>query len=340
MATHTDLPIVRAGWIGVDIFFVLSGFLITTLLLQEFARNRRVSLARFYARRVLRLYPALLVVLAAVTCYALLGAPLSIRSPLLAEAAWSSVYLTNLAWPQDVFLGHTWTLALEEQFYLVWPPVLLLLLHARARARILLAQLFALCVLITVAETAGRFGPAGILDQRPDALLVGCAGAIARFFRHRLWPTSPLVVVVAGTSGALFLTCAGTFLGSGVSGVGSILVALAALAVISLAIEQPTALPSRILGLRPLVWIGRISYGLYLWHLPIFRWVAARDLTWPDPWIVLLKVSATFLAATASWLLVERHLLRLKPYAPVAQASTIDSAMALDRLTLPSESDR
>src|SRR3954447_21056005 len=122
---HSGYPIVKQGWIGVDMFFVLSGFLITTLLVAEWDRTGSISLRRFYMRRILRLYPALIAAIA-------IAAPLSLwlgESPTdyLGHAGVSAAYLQDLAaglFDSHGPINHTWTLAVEEQFYILWPLVL------------------------------------------------------------------------------------------------------------------------------------------------------------------------------------------------------------------------
>ena len=179
MGTHTDLPgFKRGGGFGVDVFFVLSGFLITTLLLEERAETGRISLGSFYVRRALRLFPALLAVLAAVAFYAYAFADPQLRDDLLAEAAYAITYTTNFGWLHglnDAWLGHTWSLALEEQFYLLWPPTLLVIVSRLGR-RTLGPLLTVAVVACFVARLAGAVGPYYVLTQRPDALLVGSVG--------------------------------------------------------------------------------------------------------------------------------------------------------------------
>src|SRR5262245_18261071 len=128
MHTHLAIPVGDGGISGVDVFCVLSGFLITTLLLVERERWYRVALGRFYARRALRLFPALAFVLLGVGFYAALIAPMSRRGDMAAELAESAFYVRNLPFfhTPGLLLPHTWSLSLEEQFYLVWPCIFLL----------------------------------------------------------------------------------------------------------------------------------------------------------------------------------------------------------------------
>jgi len=187
----------RGGYLGVDIFFVLSGFLITTLLIQEWDRTGGISLRHFYARRALRLLPALALVLVAAAVVAVVAPAVGYESSFLApettEMRWSSIgvvllYAANWASiypPSTGFtlgaLGHTWSLAIEEQFYLVWPIALRFLLR-RGLGRRQIAALAGMGILVSafvralVWQSTGSWIRAYVgSDVRADALLTGCA---------------------------------------------------------------------------------------------------------------------------------------------------------------------
>ena len=154
---HGGVPFMRGGFLGVDVFFVLSGFLITSLLYEEWRRTGAIRLRAFYMRRVLRLLPALILLLLALTIYAIWLPWPDQRARLRAEIAFTLLYVANWALafrlvPDLGFLAHAWSLAIEEQFYLVWPLALLLLLRSGVR----LPRVIALVMLAIVASAAWR----------------------------------------------------------------------------------------------------------------------------------------------------------------------------------------
>ena len=137
ISEHTSIPGLRGGWVGVDIFFVLSGYLITSILVAEWRRTDTIRLGRFYLKRVLRLYPALILMLTlGVIFYRWLGdggTLVGYGKTALLGASYTQDFALGLFGQPYGQLGHTWSLAVEEQFYLFWAPVLLLLLKFRQR---------------------------------------------------------------------------------------------------------------------------------------------------------------------------------------------------------------
>lgn len=314
-------PVITGGYIGVDLFFVLSGFLISTLLLEEYAQQGRIRAGAFYARRALRLLPALFLLLACCTVFALRS-----HNPEKAHVAWTGIqcaglYISNWAVAFGWELGplaHTWSLAAEEQFYLVWPWVLLFLLRrGRSNAQririllggVLVVALWRAFVFETVQNALRTY--AG-LDTRADALLIGSAlafalrdeslrDAVLTWSRRLFLPALAIFSVVAAT-----VTWTGPWPHLGVF----TLVAFTAAVLIACAL-QPGTLWCRALSLRPLVWLGRISYSLYLWHFPIFRFnLGALGLSRAAD--LALKVALSLVFAMISYWLVETQFLRLK----------------------------
>ena len=340
VAYHLQLGWASGGYLGVDLFFVLSGFLITTLLLEEWAGAGRISLADFWGRRARRLLPALFLVVGALGLYlvanAVWGGPganglidlSGLRgdaiSTLLYVNNWHSIfahqsYFAQFSTPSP--LQHTWSLAIEEQFYLVWPLVLLLLLRVAGRGwrRAGMVLTVALGVLSSVLM-AVLFHPGGDptrvyfgTDTRLFDLMAGATIAFAAASRpqprlqarrtlHVVAPLAALALAVfwvrAGTPGGLptnfmfeggFLLCA----------------ALAALVVADARLTEPGAF-SRALAWRPLHFIGTISYGIYLWHWPVIVYLNGPRTglsAWP---LDLLRIAVTLLVSTASYYLVER----------------------------------
>jgi peptidoglycan/LPS O-acetylase OafA/YrhL len=294
---HAQLAGFRhAGWIGVTMFFTLSGYLITSLLLVEADHTGRIHLGRFYFRRALRLIPALVPVLVAVGVLAIVA-----NRDFWAQELATILYVSNwanVAGLEMWYLGHTWSLAIEEQFYILWPLAILLVRSGRWR--------IALCVIgvvVSVALRAALFGPDAAaesrwshgLDTRGDALLIGCLLALVRW-RAPGW---------VGWIGILGITATLGFL-QPVPGL-----AYAGLAVAALSTAAIIAAGTRV-TLEPLVALGGISYGVYLWHFPIIestRWLGA---TVSGPVLVAGWFLATLAAAAASRRLIELPALRFR----------------------------
>jgi peptidoglycan/LPS O-acetylase OafA/YrhL len=340
VAYHLQIGWAKGGYLGVDLFFVLSGFLITTLLLEEWVGTGRVDLAAFWGRRARRLLPALFLVIAALAlylvCNALFGGPgangLIDLSGLRGDAIATLLYVNNwhLVFAHQSYfaqfstpspLQHTWSLAIEEQFYLIWPPLLLVLLRYGRRGwrRVGVTVTVALGVGSSVLMAAlfhPGVDPSRIYygtDTRLFDLMAGAAVAFlvaarrqpngrSRRMLHRVGPAAAVVLGVfwmtAGTSGGLptnfmfeggFLLCA----------------ALAALVVSDARLVEP-GMFARGLAWKPLHFVGTISYGVYLWHWPVIVYLnGARTglSTWP---LNLLRIVVTLAISTASYYLVER----------------------------------
>lgn len=332
----------RGGAIGVTLFFTLSGYLITTLLLREVEASGGVRLGHFYARRALRLLPALLLVVTAVAVYALWWAPPEAAEKNLAVLPYVVFYAANWYRAFEGFdslglLEHTWTLAVEEQFYLLWPAVLLaILLYARSRPdwrRVLLLAALVGSVaplLIRLALWDGiEASAARVLngaDTAADPLMMGCtlavgivlvdgldaAGRGARRLRLALrvavWPAGALLIAdaVLRLDGRDPERVAITLLW------GPTLIGLAGTVVVGWTVLRSPAL----LSWRPLRAVGVVSYGLYLWHYPIIGMLREQRPGQWDGGDQLLAVALSALAATLSYLLLERPVLRLKRFVP------------------------
>jgi peptidoglycan/LPS O-acetylase OafA/YrhL len=277
-----------AGQAGVTLFFVLSGFLITTLLIEERDRFGRIDLRRFYLRRAARLLPALFLMMGAAAVVIFVAHPpdgaVALLTPLFYVANWAQAAHLDL-WP----VQHTWTLAIEEQFYLVWPLLLSTLLLIRPRW-----TLYAI-VLGFVVSTALRFYFAPWnedqalwgTDTRADALLAGCAVAFLASWRPIHVPT-PVAVVAAIAFGVVVVTGSPAVLLAG----GLTVIALTSAVVVTSTVESP----SRVLSWAPLRWFGTISYSLYLWNSLVFN--AFPGL----PHLVLVVPAILIAAASTYWL--------------------------------------
>jgi len=267
--------VLPGGNLGVTVFFVLSGYLITRLLLEEHGRTGRIDLRAFYLRRVARLLPALLLLL---PVYVLVFARELTTRELLVTVGATLLYLSSLVqsiWGAMGNLGWTWSLSVEEHFYIVWPPLLRRLLGARSRARALaLAGLIAL--LIVAAATILRIALAGSVrwnefayyctPTRIDALAVGCLLAL---LGERRELHAPAAVGWAALAGIVWCYLNPHFAigGADLDLYGLPLATLAGAVLIQAVVARPAGLLARFMGCRPLAHLGTISYGLYLWNL-------------------------------------------------------------------------
>jgi peptidoglycan/LPS O-acetylase OafA/YrhL len=309
------------GFLGVDIFFVLSGFLITSLILERRARAEARPLRSFYARRALRLLPAVVLLLVVNLVIELVQSD-GIGRPLRSFAVVLS-YTTNWAEIRSVsfspYLSHLWSLAIEEQFYLVWPVLLLGALWLGLSLR-------RIAVLAVVLAGAAAFWRADLwwtghgwlaiyirTDARADALLVGVVLALVR--PDRLMSRVPGAVrgLLGCASVALLTFAAVHFHGDSKSLYMGGFTVVALIAALLLTVELAGGwVLHPILAARPIVWIGRLSYSLYLWHFLVFQ-LAAEHLTGASSVVkVAIGWSATAAIAFASFALVERPALRVK----------------------------
>ena len=311
------------GALGVDVFFVLSGFLITTLLLERRERGDR-SLRRFYARRALRLLPALFAMLAAYLAWtAVTDAGRLGRA--LTGAAVAVGYVANITamWRPEAIpheLGQIWSLSQEEQFYLVWPPVLLILMRMRPSLvpRVLAFLIGAVALeRFLMAMTSAEFplyriylGP----DTHAEPILVGCLFGFS-FVNGGLpaWLASPGSRRRAAAVSGAFVAC-GVLLFDRVwrylfgTPLFTLFAVAAGIVIVSAAMDEGGI--AGLLAFRPLVFLGRISYSLYVWHLLVLSAIGIRV---PEVSIrSLIGVAASVGIATASFFLVERRFLRLK----------------------------
>lgn len=327
---------VPGAYITVNMFFVLSGFLITSLLLQEWAKHDRISFGSFYVRRVLRLIPALVFVLLCQLVF-LLVTGRALRAQ-LQMMAWIIGYSSNWAqWSHQVTdptalltWGHTWTLAVEEQFYIVWPLAMTVLLSLRLRARTVLAILMTGVVASTVARMwvvshiARPVGPhAGLAlastlerlvavrtDLRADTLLLGAAAAV---LLHTGWRPSRGMRWV-GTAALAVLVWVSLFAqpdARWMYGWGFTLVDAGG-AALCIAVLDRRWKPTRVFAFRVPVWLGRLSYALYLWHPPVFLAVVLEAPHLSVGTQLVLAWVIVFVGACASYYVVELPFLRLK----------------------------
>lgn len=322
MIYHFFQPhVFTGGYLGVDVFFVLSGFLITWGLVGEWTETAGISFRRFYSRRALRLFPALaaVMVFGAVLAGTILGGPL--RHQTLIGLPWIALYVGNWAEAFQVstlgVLGHLWSLGVEEQFYILWPAVISILLHKGFRKERIAAGVAIVALLEAVyREILFRHHVPVVrlaygLDTHSDALLAGCAVA--------LWLSAGRIQLVdqfrlrAAAWISVGIIAVLVFTGNGDSSFqwGYPLTAAAGAIVIASLVTSPAPALAALLGSRPAVWIGRRSYGLYVWSYPVYY-----GLPWPKSFTGWprdgAELTASFVVAAISYRVIELPFLRRK----------------------------
>jgi peptidoglycan/LPS O-acetylase OafA/YrhL len=314
---HAGLVGLGGGFVGVDVFFVISGFLITGLLMREHERTGRIGMLRFYARRVRRLLPAAIAVLIVTLVLALYlvapldgpevrldgaAAALSIGNIRFALAAGD--YFTNVATPSP-FL-HYWSLAVEEQFYLVWPALILLVargVHARRRVVVALIAIIAASFAGNLILTDGAANwafyslPTRAWELGLGGLLAVGSGALERVPRR-------IVGVVGWLGLAAILVAALTFDSSlAYPGMAALLPTIGAVALIGAG--SSSFGPGWLMSVKPLRFVGKISYSLYLVHWPIFVLAAFVIGSAPDDIARAGLAGLSVVVAYLCWALIE-----------------------------------
>ncbi len=323
--------VVSGGFIGVDVFFVISGFLITGLAVAEVERTDRLSIGGFWARRARRLLPALLMLVAAVLVFSIAegGAALrrvgrDVASTILYVANWAQIgegrdYFATYEAPP--LLEHAWSLAVEEQFYIVWPIVIAGVAWAcrgrKVRFRAIVASVGVAVAIASLLAALILRSDAGVSISRvyygTDTRAVGLAvGAVAGALIHRdhlrsLQRRSPVREMAGVVAAIALIVIAVTIDGSErwLYGPGFLLIALLSLVVMYAAMGAGTL--SSGLSLRALVVVGTVSYGIYLWHWPVIVVLDSDRTGLSGPALGALWVAVTAALATASWFVIERR---------------------------------
>jgi peptidoglycan/LPS O-acetylase OafA/YrhL len=341
---HVGIAGFAGGWIGVDVFFVISGFLITGLLIREYRETRHVSLLQFYVRRAKRILPASLITILVV----LIASNLLLNSIRTAnirtDAFWAVGFVSNIHYIKintDYFtsgqavspLQHFWSLAVEEQFYLIWPALFLLVSRQRGlrikgsairrRHRVLLVAAIASALSLIWSifysysnPTSAYFSTLTRVWELGFGVLLACTVPQIQKFTKRM-PDRLRSVVLAITSwtglAAIMLgACVVIKPGDPFPGYLALIPVLGAVGIIFGGLDEKQPIPNRILSIRPLTFIGTISFSLYLWHWPVHVFA---DALYPDSVNttvgILAQLAVIFAISLISYYLIEnptRHL--------------------------------
>ena len=342
-----DTALLRGGFVGVDVFFVLSGFLITLVLLPP-GKTDPPSLRRFLARRVTRLVPAfagLLLVAAAVGTLRLAGTG--------SEDLWRQLAFTAVAainWPfalgdpaPATYVSHTWSLALEWQWYVAWSVVVWTAVRLGTQRRVLMYG--ALGGAAVVAIWRSVYWSTGVAEERLyygfdtrglDGFLIGAVVALAlQLYGPPAGRAAQRAVAAAAAAG--LVTIGGLALTQATrdefwyrdAGLG--LVAVASGALVYYAASAQTGVLRGFLALPPVLWLGRISYSLYLWHWPVFVLTSAERTGWSFTTAAAIRLPATIALAAVSYFLLERPFLRRRERSRVTESLPAEPAGGRDR---------
>jgi peptidoglycan/LPS O-acetylase OafA/YrhL len=345
---------VPGGFLGVDLFFVISGYVITRLLLVEWLRTGSIDWLRFWARRARRLLPAVMALLVVVQLWLRLGALPELRTTTDAQTVAALTYVSNWyavvtdlgywgALTNGSPLTHLWSLAVEEQFYLVWPLLLIVVVKVTRSRRVL--------AVVAGAGAVASYTAAGVLhaldgadraylgtDTRSGALLLGilCALALTRSApgpdgswdrrpsrRTRALARSAFALAVASL---VVLWTVARIEASWMYEGGLALAGVSAALVIAYLVAAPDAAAARLLNTRPVVWTGRLSYSLYLWHWPVHIYATHTNRA-GGPLVTVAQLAATLALGVLSFALVERPARRIRR--PLALASPLLVCAAL-----------
>lgn len=304
------------GFAGVDIFFVLSGFLITSLLLRERATTGRVSLRHFYMRRILRLYPALVMAAVGVVVLAVLDGDLGAALPGVASALVYMSHVTIALGVDSGLLSHTWTLSLEEHYYLFWPVVLLGLLRGGWWRWASIAALAGLAVMVVPGVLPGALPE---MYWRALAMMVGSVIGVLLHRRPALvdgpyWGALGSLSLLLLAAAVLVPLDLPRSLSQGPLGLPALLSVIVILGFVG----APHSVGARVLSWSAFTWVGKRAYGLYLYHFPIVLSPLVpgtlERLGVVAPLVVDLTVALglTVLVAWGSYRWVEVPFLRLK----------------------------
>ena len=279
---HARIPGFSGGFVGVDVFFVLSGYLITGLLIAEWDAKGHIDLLRFFARRVARLLPAAtLTILATVTAARMLLSPVE-QVQVARSAVRAALYFSNVSFARnlDYFEGladedallHTWSLAVEEQYYLVWPVIIIFSAYLGAlRTRFRRAELFVMVTLVSFAwcQWQMQTAPPSAFFLMPGRAWEFAVGGLVRIAPLGVLPLFPLRAV-SGMVGLFLIVGSAIGLSDNIPypGLAVLLPVIGTAAILFAGAITPTTGTLCALGTTPMRWLGKVSYSWYLWHWP------------------------------------------------------------------------
>jgi peptidoglycan/LPS O-acetylase OafA/YrhL len=350
---HGEVAGFGGGYLGVSVFFTLSGFLITSLLVREHDATGRIDLGRFYSRRLRRLLPASALCLLAVVAIAaftdLFDGVASLRDDVLGcvfqVANW--VFLAGDGSYQDLLartsgtaspLEHFWSLAIEEQFYWIWPPIITLLFARTAVRRVRLAWVGGLTVasLVAAPVVARVWGPDAAYWSTPariGEILVGAMIAVVlaeRSVPARWHVLAPVALVLLGGAVVLFPASGGP----AYQGALPLVALVSGALLLGLQVDGPLR---RVLSVGPLVALGRISYGVYLYHWPVFVLLDADRTGLDGPVLLAVRLAVTLTVSVASFRLLElpiRHATRVAPRLTFGASAVATATVVLAAIVL------
>ena len=349
---HGGVAWADGGFLGVEAFFVLSGFLITSLLIAEWRRSATIALRAFWGRRARRLLPALFCLVAVVGVYEALAPNADAVPGLKGDGIATLFYYGNwhqIATQSNYFaatgpvspLQHTWSLAIEEQFYILWPTSLLaaiwvtrrILRRRRPTDRRVLGTLLAITVILALAsavETLILFrGGAGVnrvyygTDTRAVSLLTGASLAFALAIFRPPDATRPGAAPAKGSGvlgwGAVLALCAVLAMMHYADGssawlypFGMVGLDLAVAVIIAAVVLRPASAAGRVFSVAPARGLGQISYGVYLWHFPLFLWLTAASIGVSGARLLGVRLAITLIVSIVSFVLIEQPVRRRK----------------------------
>jgi peptidoglycan/LPS O-acetylase OafA/YrhL len=342
VAYHASATALQGAWVPLEFFFVLSGFLITTMLASEHQRTGEISLGKFYSRRAVRLLPPLVMTIALLAIYATFVYVHNASQRVWGDSV-SALFYSDYrqALEHDPFysgfMTQCWSLAVEEQFYLIWAALLLVALKF-GRRRIAYAMTFAgillsvgnrMRIVLTAPHWTLSVGDRVYyaFDTRADALFLGCLlGLIATGGNLDDWkPRTRQVVTAAAVASTAAMVWILFSVGVGARSLPLVWIPVSEIAsaiIIVYFIVQPKGLGTKVIGISALVLVGNMTYTIYLVHFPVFVAVSPSTVGWPLWVIELVRFAIVIPIVVASWYLVEKPLMqwRRKALAPVPGA--------------------
>ncbi|HAU81276.1 MAG TPA: acyltransferase [Stenotrophomonas sp.] len=319
LSYHARVPGMHGGFLGVDVFFVLSGYLITRTLASQHSETGNIRILHFYGRRLRRLYPALLLLLFAYLLIAPYAFPAT--NSHVRDSALAAAYLSDYGfafWRSPWILQHTWSLSVEEHFYLLWPLALVGIFKLSPSRQVQLVLGLAVAATLwrwyVVQNVDAWQQPYYRFDTRLSGLLLGSAAGILRPTIPRLAPLLGAALLFAALLSAFFKDPRALMHWMAAAEMGAVLLVISADRI-------------RFLAWPPLVWLGKLSYGIYLWHFPIMLLLRRQEIVgWES---LALGGSASIVLASISYYTVEAWARRKRAASgmkTVTNASTVRDA--------------